>query len=206
MAKLASRKTAFQPAQDLVEVVHLNEGIKSVIAISFRINLMALNAILLASRAGESAVGFGVIAKNLRALSVELTQLMHEIEGKASASVQLISESLRRKRRHNLLRMAGNATSREIPALLDSLRNHAEQLDGNRKRIGDLRASLLEQLGDSSHLCTFGIAISRAARIEAAYGADFSTQLAEVSRDFDDTIQTILPALEKLCSAMRESQ
>ena len=66
-------------SSELAGFVRLNEGIKGVVLIAFQINIMALNAILLSHRAGEVALGFGVISKELRTLSVVLTGLMHAL-------------------------------------------------------------------------------------------------------------------------------
>ena len=41
---------------DLLRIVRINEEIKSVVGIAFRINIMALNAIFLAKRAGTTAL------------------------------------------------------------------------------------------------------------------------------------------------------
>ena len=45
---------------ELARIVRVNEEIKAIVATAFRINLMALNAIFLAKRAGNAALGFGV--------------------------------------------------------------------------------------------------------------------------------------------------
>jgi len=52
--------------QDLVRIVQINEEIKSIVAVAFKINIMALNAIFLAKRAGTTALGFGVLSNELR--------------------------------------------------------------------------------------------------------------------------------------------
>ena len=53
-------------ASELTCIVRVNEEIKSIVATAFRINLMALNAIFLAKRAGNAALGFGVLSNELR--------------------------------------------------------------------------------------------------------------------------------------------
>ena len=76
---MSTRAIQKNSSSELAGFVRLNEGIKGVVLIAFQINIMALNAILLAHRAGEVALGFGVISKELRSLSVELTGLMQEL-------------------------------------------------------------------------------------------------------------------------------
>ena len=55
--KLSLRRTG-----ELAGIVRVNEEIKAIVATAFRINLMALNAIFLAKRAGNAALGFGVLS------------------------------------------------------------------------------------------------------------------------------------------------
>jgi len=50
---------------DLLRIVHINEEIKRVVGVSVKINIMALNAIFLAKRAGTAALGFGVLSNEL---------------------------------------------------------------------------------------------------------------------------------------------
>lgn len=70
---------------DLLSIVRINEEIKRVVKVSFKINIMALNAIFLAKRAGTAALGFGVLSNELRVFSQDLrdcmdalTKLIHE--------------------------------------------------------------------------------------------------------------------------------
>ncbi|HMM71224.1 MAG TPA: chemotaxis protein, partial [Rhodocyclaceae bacterium] len=53
-------------------IVRINEQIKAVIGDAFRVRMMSLNALILAKRAGQSAVGFGVLSNELRGFASEL--------------------------------------------------------------------------------------------------------------------------------------
>ncbi|MCB6183546.1 hypothetical protein LIN78_08300 [Leeia sp. TBRC 13508] len=193
-------------AEDLLDIVHLNEGIKQVVVIAFHINLMALNAILLANRAGKIALGFGVISKELRVLAVELTQLMHALKAEAHDSVNCITVLLRQERRRLLLTAAQSQVTNHTSALAGVIESHAAYRDEQVVRIKHLRNELLGKLMDARRICQFGIAISRSAKIEAAYGGSFSQQLKEVSTDFDQNIHAILPALDVLCNTLEDNQ
>jgi len=70
-------------------------------------------------------------------------------------------------------------------------------------RVRDVRLRLLDRLEDARKLCQFGTAISRSAKIEAAYGREYGRALAEVSQEFDQKIQNILPSIEALCTGMQ---
>ncbi|WP_018151987.1 hypothetical protein [Leeia oryzae] len=193
-----------QAADDLLDMVRLNEGIKKVVIIAFHINLMALNAILLANRAGRTALGFGVISKELRVLAVDLTHLMHDLKADAYESVNLITVLLRQERRKILLESARQSLSQHQDALVAVIETQQNEQTSQRQRISQLRVKLLEKLDDARRICQFGIAISRSAKIEAAYGAGYSMQLSDVSSDFDQNIHAILPALDLLCQNLKD--
>lgn len=65
-------KKPLRSASELTCIVRVNEEIKSIVATAFRINLMALNAIFLAKRAGNAALGFGVPENRLSILALSL--------------------------------------------------------------------------------------------------------------------------------------
>ncbi|MFC3626549.1 methyl-accepting chemotaxis protein [Vogesella amnigena] len=187
----------------LASFVRLNEGIKGVVLIAFQINIMALNAILLSHRAGEVALGFGVISKELRTLSVELTRLMQALSTDAYLAVNLISDQLRRERRQQLLQTTQTQLQRPSAALDAIVAERKTLFLARAQQVREVRLRLLDQLEEARKLCQFGTAISRSAKIEAAYGREYGRALAEVSQEFDQKIQTILPSIETLCAGMQ---
>ena len=187
----------------LASFVRLNEGIKGVVLIAFQINIMALNAILLSHRAGEVALGFGVISKELRTLSVELTRLMQSLSTDAYLAVNLISDQLRRERRQQLLQTTRTQLQHPSAALDAIVAERQALFLARAQQVREVRLRLLDQLEEARKLCQFGTAISRSAKIEAAYGREYGRALAEVSQEFDQKIQTILPSIETLCAGMQ---
>ncbi len=200
---MSNKPTHNTSSGELAGFVRLNEGIKGVVLIAFQINIMALNAILLAHRAGEVALGFGVISKELRSLSVELTALMQELSNDAYLAVNLISDLLRQERRYRLLKKATDLVANPSPALRDVMVRREEEFSLITQRVREVRLRLLDRLEDARKLCQFGTAISRSAKIEAAYGREYGRALAEVSQEFDQKIQNILPSIEALCTGMQ---
>jgi hypothetical protein len=53
-------------------------------------------------------------------------------------------------------------------------------------------------IADTVQLVELGSVLARSAKIEAAYGGQFSTALMQVSSDFERTIGEIQRSLEKL--------
>ncbi|HOI51537.1 MAG TPA: chemotaxis protein, partial [Azonexus sp.] len=77
--------------EDLRRIVRINEEVKAVVAVAFRINLMALNAIFLAKRAGINARGFGVLSNELRVFSQDLRTQMQTLTAHIHAGVRDVS-------------------------------------------------------------------------------------------------------------------
>lgn len=200
---MTTTKFRNRSAEELASFIRFNENIKQVVLVAFHINIMALNAILLAQRAGAVAVGFGVISKELRVMSVDLTNQMNHLAVDAYRTVGLISDQLRQKRRFGLLEKAANQLPSKNDHMKTTLQQRQQVLAQVDKRVRQIRKQLLEQLEETRKLCQFGTAISRSAKIEAAYGSEFSRSLAEVSQQFDEEIQRILPAIEALCLEMQ---
>ena len=68
---MTNTHSSSEAGRELRRIVRINEEIKSVVSTAFKINLMAMNAIFLAKRAGQSALGFGVLSNE----SVSYTHL-----------------------------------------------------------------------------------------------------------------------------------
>ena len=68
-----------QEASDLSKSVAINQGLKQVVDISHQINLVAMNAILVAKRAGTQSAGFKVVAMELRLFSQKMEESMAKL-------------------------------------------------------------------------------------------------------------------------------
>ena len=79
---------------ELRRIVRINEEIKIVVSVAFKINIMALNAIFLAKRAGTAALGFGVLSNELRVFSKDLRTCMQSLTGLIHACVNEVSVML----------------------------------------------------------------------------------------------------------------
>lgn len=91
MRKESTRDTG----RELRRIVHINEEIKSVVATAFKINLMAMNAIFLAKRAGQTALGFGVLSNELRRFATDLQKQMSLLREMTYGSVATLIWSSR---------------------------------------------------------------------------------------------------------------
>lgn len=185
-----------QAGADLLRIVRINEEIKSVVGVAFKINIMALNAIFLAKRAGNAALGFGVLSNELRVFSQDLRTCMEALTSLIHRCVGDVSKVLQDIRHTRLLRMAvDNARQPGLRRMLD----HREDENAQHVRhLAQLRKQLKRALEDAFQMVELGGVLAKSAKIEAAYGQSFAAALTQVSSEFDGIVEEIRGSLEAL--------
>lgn len=184
-------------ALDLLHIVEINEEIKSVVAVAFKINIMALNAIFLAKRAGTAALGFGVLSNELRSFSSHLRETMLALNELIPAAVAGVSVLLQDSRCNAFFA----ATARESPAnprLKQVLERREQRTNESLANLARLRRALSSSVDDAFRLVELGGVLAKSAKIEAAYGAGFSASLSQVSGEFDGIVEEIRGSLDTL--------
>lgn len=183
---------------ELARIVRVNEEIKSIVATAFKINLMALNAIFLAKRAGHAARGFGVLSNELRRFAQDLTREMTLLREMTANSVSTVTGVVQQKRLNRILGEAIRCCPKPV-AGEELVQRRGQELLGDRQgRLSALDKRLRRSLEDTSQLVELGGVLARSAKIEAAYGGNFSASLMQVSSDFGDVISLIQQSLERL--------
>lgn len=186
-----------EAGMDLLRIVRINEEIKMVVSVSFKINIMALNAIFLAKRAGTAALGFGVLSNELRVFSQDLRNCMQSLTGLIHACVGEVSRVLQDLRYTRLLEKAADLSSRtgKMGNILDH--RHREN-ESHLGQLSSLRRQLKRAMEDAFQLVELGGVLAKSAKIEAAYGQAFAGSLAQVSGEFDGIVEEIRESLETL--------
>jgi len=193
---IVARKS--QPAgDDLLRIVQINEQIKRVVGVSFKINIMALNAIFLAKRAGTAALGFGVLSNELRVFSQDLRVSMEALTELIHACVNEVSIVLQDSRLTRLLVQAvGQSTQQAALARVMQARQQANEV--HLEKLIPLRRKLKRALEDAFQIVELGGVLAKSAKIEAAYGQGFAPALSQVSGEFDGVVEEIRTSLESL--------
>ncbi len=181
---------------DLLRIVKINEEIKSVVGVSFKINIMALNAIFLAKRAGTAALGFGVLSNELRVFSTDLRTCMASLTTLIYGCVNEVSVALQDLRHTRLIREAVDLSGKAGPRAI-LVRREAEN-EEHAQRLHRLRNQLKRALEDAFQMVELGGVLAKSAKIEAAYGQSFAPSLAQVSGEFDGVVEEIRGSLESL--------
>jgi hypothetical protein len=184
-------------ALDLLHIVRINEEIKAIVAVAFKINIMALNAIFLAKRAGTAARGFGVLSNELRSFSSQLRETMLALNGLIHGSVGEVSVLLQDSRYNGVLKSAVSIVP--LNSRLSAVMARRDQRTVEyRGRLSKVRRALRSSVDDACRLVELGGVLAKSAKIEAAYGAGFSASLAQVSGEFDGVVEEIRVSLDTL--------
>jgi methyl-accepting chemotaxis protein len=189
-----------QRGQQLRHIVRINEEIKKVIATAFTINLMAMNAIFLAKRAGTAALGFGVLSNELRRFAIDLQKQMANLSEMTYDSVSTVTAMLKQARLNQMLERTLEICSGLGKSLVeDALDSRLNGILADRQEQSDaVNRRLSQMIADTVQLVELGSVLARSAKIEAAYGGNLSVSLTQVSSDFEQSISEIQGSLEKL--------
>ena len=181
---------------DLMRIVRINENIKTVVTQARRINLLALNAILLSRRAGKLALGFGVISDELRTFSKDLTTTMRVLMNLSYGSVAIVSQFQRYSHVNYILQTTEKASQHQLvrQRLAFSNKKLAELETGLNKVYQDLA----RYIDDAETAGRFGSVIARSLKIEATYGGGFHQILAQFATEFSYYIDSIPGILQQI--------
>ena len=179
----------------LVAIIGITECVKAVLWSAHRINLLALNALLLSRKSGSDAVGFAVVSSELRTFSQQLSQQMNRLHQQSAASLDQISEALKRRHLQQLLARAdGNgrqSLQQPLARMSAAEQVFSEEATGRGKQLGAV-------LEDANQHCLYGDVIARFAKIEAAYGGAWRSHLGEIADEFTALVAEVLPEIERL--------
>lgn len=195
-----SNGTERDGGRQLRRIVRINEEIKTVVAAAFTINLMAMNAIFLAKRAGTSALGFGVLSNELRRFAIDLQQQMTMLSEMTYGSVSTVTALLKQARQNRVLDNTHELSSGIGKAMIENiLRTRlGAALACRQEQSNVVNRRLSQMITDTAQLVELGSVLARSAKIEAAYGGALSVPLTQVSSDFEQSISEIQRSLEKL--------
>jgi methyl-accepting chemotaxis protein len=189
-------------ALSLEWMVQVNEEIKRVTNLSFGVNLVALNAMLVSKSAGERSRGFGVVSSELRMFSGKLREAMGGLGVRIFDLVNDVAAMQKQshERGHLLRAMEQGGELREfMGAPLARKEDALLQLVQSMEKERD---HLLRQVRRTLQLCDMGTSLARSAKIESVYGGEMSATLKQVAGQIEGTIEEILGILNTLESRL----
>jgi hypothetical protein len=173
---------------ELTLIAAVNEAIKQTIFASESISLIAVNANLVAGRAGSRAAGFCVVAGELRRFSDSMARTM---QGWSNLIYELVRETARSRnqsRYFNLLKAAGSLSDKAQSAIAAARERSLNELltatAHNSKRVIELQG--LSKRAEKQRVT--GEVIARSAMIESAYGGTMRPVLEQIALNIDASI------------------
>jgi len=183
---------------ELQAIVEINEEIKGIVYAAENISLTATNAMLVARQAGTNAVGFSVVARELRMFSEKMTAAMQVLSTLIYRQVVLAASKRHRSHSVVLLARAGSygdlAQTRIAPACARSQADVAKM----ERLIAEMSRELQIAIRRTAKQCATGLVIARSASIEAAHGGAMTPVLRQIAQGVEEVVVTIAKQVKKL--------
>ena len=193
------------PSSDLALSVSINHGLKQVIDISHQINLVAMNAILVAKRAGQQSSGFKVVAMELRVFSQKMEEMMSRLGEMIFHLVKRIADLRKLQRNVHLLGSAIKKSAAAAMQLEQSFQLKNEQYAHLSERVNQEWEKLESEVKRSLNLCSSGAMLSHNARIEAAYGGTMLADMQQVAGRIEEIMNPTISYLKQLTTTMKNA-
>ncbi|MGZ5008635.1 MAG: hypothetical protein ACXWFI_13365 [Methylobacter sp.] len=189
---------------ELKAIASINEEIKSILYAAENISLTAINAMLVAKKAGINAVGFGVVAHELQIFSEKMAVAMQKLSKLICRQVIVTANKRHRARNLIFLTLAGaHGELAQTRVTSACMRGQAEMHDMERVIAGLLR-ELQIMMERTARQCASGLVIARSARIESAHGGMMTPVLRQIAQDVEDAVDNIAVSVKKLEARLGE--
>jgi hypothetical protein len=183
---------------ELKAIAEINEEIKSIVCASENISLTATNAILVARQAGINAVGFSMVARELRMFSEKMSVAMQGLAGLIYWQVEVIASKRHRVRNLDLLTKAGSFGGLAQARIAQACARSLADVDEIERLIASQVRDLQVTMRRTGKQCTTGLAIARSANIEAAHGGPMTPVLHQIAQNVEEVVGNIAGRVKKL--------
>ncbi|HEX5339155.1 MAG TPA: hypothetical protein VFW53_12025 [Gallionella sp.] len=185
-------------------IAMVNEAIKQAIGASENISLIAVNASLVARRAGSGAEGYCVVAGELRVFSERMAKTMQGWSELIFALVRETARSRNQARYLAKLRATGKYSDKAQQAISAAYMRNRHTLalltQENSVRVIELQ-SLIRRTEKQR---VTGEVIARSAMIESAYGGEMRVALQQVAKEIDAGIASFTAFSQQVAKQMNE--
>ncbi|RTK98754.1 MAG: hypothetical protein EKK59_07140 [Neisseriaceae bacterium] len=191
---------------DLRAMAHINEEIKAVIAMSFMINLTALNAIVMSKR-NNTQSGFSVVSNEVRVFSGELNQIMERLRIDVAHVMRHAASLQKMQKLQQLMQQAAvEMQKRGLKIDPQAVGRGAEALNQVWTVFSRETRKLETAVDDALKNCEMGVFLSVQAKIEAAYSRQAAAAFMEVADQFAEKVGVVIDYLHKIRQLARDSR
>jgi hypothetical protein len=190
---------------ELKTIVEINEEIKRIIYAAENISLTATNAMLVARQTGINAVGFSVVARELRMFSENMTVAMQGLSKLIYRQVTITASKRHRSRNVALLSQAGAHGELAQTRIASACKRSQADVDALEQLIAGMLYELQITIRRTAKQCATGLVIARSASIEAAHGGVMTPVLRQIAQDVEDSVGNIAERVKKLESRLAEA-
>lgn len=189
---------------ELQLIAAANEEIKSIVRVAENISLISVNAILVARQAGGNAVGFGVVARELRMSSERMAAAMLGLSSLICRLVVATARGRSQTRHMNSLNATGRC-SQQAQVFIDvACQRSQADLSVMAESVAALAHELRSVIVRTGKQCAVGMVIARSATIEAAYGGAMQPVLRQIAVGVEASIRDLSAHIHTLQTQMQE--
>ncbi|MDO8699329.1 MAG: hypothetical protein Q7J75_02720 [Rhodoferax sp.] len=189
---------------ELQLIAAANEKIKNILRVAENISLISVNAILVARQADGHAVGFGVVARELRMSSERMAAAMLGLSSLIGRLVIATARSRSQARRLNNLNATGHCSKQARASISAACQRSLTDLSAMAKTVKALRHELLSVISSTGKQCAVGMVIARSAAIEAAYGGAMQPVLRQIAVGIEASISDLSVHIHTLKTQLQE--
>ena len=183
---------------ELKVIANINEEIKRIIDLAEDISLTATNAILVARQAGSNAVGFSVVARELRMFSDKIAKAMQELSQLIYQQVAITATKRNRLRSVIKPNQASALNELAKTRLASACECSQSEIDEMESVISGILNSLQIAMKRTVKQCASGMVIARSAGIESAHGGEMTLALHQVAQSVEDIVNNIAMRIKNL--------
>lgn len=203
MGEVKNSTDAMSAGDRLRQISRANERLKDVLRLSYQVGLGAINASLLARRAGTASQGFRVAATELGNFSRKMDEVMAVVETAIFDAVNAAAGLQKMVRRQQLLLVASKDSTRERE--LAWAVAYGQSFASNVQRVETGRMQLLVFLNRARVQSSTGRVTARLARLEAVHGGSLAPVMGEAVVVIEETVTQIVEILRELIRQFEEA-